>query len=185
VSIAAPVFSNAMTPSATSTTNTGPLAIVTGDFNHDGKLDVITGNESGNGISVLFGNGDGTFQAPVNYSGVPGQSVWALATGDFNRDGILDLAVVSDNNAATGYVYIMFGNADGTFQTPAPELAVGAAPEGVAASDFNGDGNLDLAAAFFAVALRRGRLLGRSGASAKRLGGYTSCPQPTTFGTTF
>lgn len=140
-----PLVSNAMTPVATSPTNVNPLAIVNGDFNHDGKLDLITGNQSSNSISVLFGNGNGTFQTAVNYSGVAGQSVWALGTGDFNRDGILDLAVVSDNNAATGYVYLMLGKADGTFQPPGTEMAVGSAPEGIAVGDFNADGNLDLA----------------------------------------
>ena len=143
--IVQPQVSNAMTPSATSPTDFGASWIVTGDFNHDGTLDVITGTGAPNTISVLIGNGDGTFQAPVNYAGIFDQSVAAVATGDFNGDGTLDLAIVSDYLQSTGYVYIMLGNPDGTFQSPGPEIALGNAPAGVVAADFNADGNLDLA----------------------------------------
>ncbi len=144
-SVIPPQVSNAMTASATSATNDNPLPIVAGDFNHDGKLDVITGNQSNPSISVLFGNGDGTFQAPVSYGGFSGQRVWALASGDFNGDGILDLAVVTENDNSSGYVYIMLGKSDGAFQPPGAEMDLFDNPESVVTADFNKDGNLDLA----------------------------------------
>jgi Abnormal spindle-like microcephaly-assoc'd, ASPM-SPD-2-Hydin/FG-GAP-like repeat len=65
-------------------------AIVTGDFNEDGKLDLATGTY------VLQGNGDGTFQAPINFGG----TAQVLATGDFNGDGRPDLAAQSNPNVA-------------------------------------------------------------------------------------
>src|SRR5437879_3403727 len=73
----------------------GPQGLAVGDFNHDGKIDVVTANSSGNTISILLGNGDGTFQAPINYP--VGSGPWGIIVGDFNGDGILDLAVANQN----------------------------------------------------------------------------------------
>ena len=67
---------------------TGP--ITTGDFNNDGKLDVI--GATGSDVSVLLGNGDGTFGFPVNSPA--GNPVIGLAVGDFNHDGKLDVAAI-------------------------------------------------------------------------------------------
>jgi hypothetical protein len=94
-----------------------------GDFNRDGNLDLtITLFSRDRTVSILLGNGDGTFQAPVNY-GV-GVSPFSVATGDFNGDGELDLAVA---NEGSDTVSILLGNGDGTFQT-AKEYTVGALP---------------------------------------------------------
>jgi polyvinyl alcohol dehydrogenase (cytochrome) len=109
--------------------------VAVGDFNGDGKADFVVANS---GVSVWLGNGDGTFQAPVNSAA--GASPVALAAGDFNQDGVLDVAAVY----ATGGVAILLGNGDGTFQAPV-NYAAGSGPGGVAAADFNGDGAADLA----------------------------------------
>ena len=98
---------------------TEPTAIVAGDFNGDGHLDLAVANEdfSGSGtISVLLGNGDGTFQPEVIYA--VGSDPDAIVAGDFNGDGHLDLAVANENTSGPGTVSVLLGNGDGTFQPP-------------------------------------------------------------------
>jgi len=116
-------------------------AIVTADFNSDGKLDLAVTDSAGNAVLILLGNGDGTFGAPTT---VPvGTQPLAILTADFNNDGKLDLAVA---NYADGTVTLLLGNGDGTFAPAAGSpYAVGKGPYQVAAADFNGDGKLDLA----------------------------------------
>jgi len=121
-----------------------PYAIVAGDFTGDGRPDlaVVNSNNYGNGsgsVSVLLGNGDGTFQPQITY-GV-GQAPVAIVAGDFAGDGQLDLAVV---NAGDNTVSVLVGNGDGTFQ-PQVTYAVGAYPNSIVAGDFTGVGRTDLA----------------------------------------
>jgi hypothetical protein len=115
-----------------------PSSIAVGDFNGDGKPDLVTANYEYNTASVLLGKGDGTFQAAVNYP--VGTTAESVAVGDFNGDGKLDL--VTANNGSDN-VSILLGNGDGTFQA-AVNYALGSAPFSVAVGDFNGDGKLDL-----------------------------------------
>jgi hypothetical protein len=89
----------------------GPEDVVTGDFNGDGKRDLVTANSTANTISVLLGNGDGTFRAKVDYS--VGKQPVSLAVGDFNGDGKTDIALA---NQSAKTLSILLGNGDGTFQ---------------------------------------------------------------------
>jgi hypothetical protein len=116
-----------------------PVAIVAGDFNGDGRLDLATANNSSNDISVVLGNGDGTFQPAQQYAA--GFFPVSLAVGDFNGDGKQDLAVA---DGASGEVFVLLGNGDGTFQ-PGQRYAVGLRPSALVAADLTGDGHLDLA----------------------------------------
>ena len=116
----------------------GPLAVAVGDFNGDGKPDLAVSNNCAGGcgtVSFLLGNGDGTFQPPVDY---PVGSPAGLAVGDFNGDGKLDLAVANGDSVA-----ILLGNGDGTFQV-AVDYGTAGGTSSVAVGDFNGDGKLDL-----------------------------------------
>jgi hypothetical protein len=124
-------------------TGNGVAAVATGDFNGDGYLDLVVANSACNcprgTVSILLGNGDGTFRPRTDFA--TGEVPRALATGDFNQDGNLDLAVV---NSVDGTVSILIGNGDGTF-APQATFATGRGPSGIIAHDFNADGKLDLA----------------------------------------
>lgn len=115
-----------------------PTSAAVGDFNGDGKLDLVVANAGSKNVSVLLGNGDGTFKAPLSHATPAPQS---LAVGDFNNDGKLDVAVA---NLATGNVSILLGNGDGTLRAPT-NYVTGDSPNSIAVADFNGDGKLDLA----------------------------------------
>jgi hypothetical protein len=126
-------------PTSPITVGGEPNSIVAADFNGDGKLDLAVTNGADNNLTILLGNGDGTFST-VSSSPATGLTPFGLAVGDFNGDGKLDLAV---SNFDVDAVTILLGNGDGTF-TPAPSPAAPTA-SAVAVADFNGDGKLDLA----------------------------------------
>ena len=150
-------------------TNTASVAV--GDLTGDGKLDIVTANDGygydgayhyfpavPGSVSVLMGNGDGTFQAPLDItlpdvvppgSGPSPQSPVSVALGDMNHDGRLDAVVTANTTAGYGYVDVLVGHGDGTFSVASTTLlgrnygqSVG---QSVELGDFSGDGNLDVA----------------------------------------
>lgn len=122
-----------------------PTATVNADFNGDGKLDLVTANQGSNNVSVLLGNGDGTFLPAVNYSVDTGPIL--VIVGDFNNDGKLDI-LTGNETGLSGCVIcsvsVLLGNGDGTFQ-PQQLTTISSQLPSVLVGDFNGDGNLDLA----------------------------------------
>ncbi len=120
---------------------TNATSVAVGDFNGDGKADLAVSNYTSNDVSVLLGNGDGTFQAPVSYAA--GTNPFYVVVGDFNGDGKTDIAVANINPPSNN-VAVLLGNGNGTFQA-AVNYSVGANPDALAVSDFNGDGVSDLA----------------------------------------
>jgi hypothetical protein len=128
------------------------VAVATGDFNGDGKLDVLTLG-SGSYLDVMLGNGDGTFQNPItNNVAVSNDFLEAIAVGDFNGDHLLDVAIWAQNaNTGNAEVHIYLGNGTGafaysnTYSAPASGNT-NPGPNSIVAEDVNGDGKIDLVA---------------------------------------
>jgi hypothetical protein len=127
-----------------------PVAVGLADLNGDGKLDIVTENTDWYSttptVSLLLGNGDGTFQPHMDYPTGPGPYK-EIAFADLNGDGHLDVIVPDSNDGGSpGYVGVLLGNGDGTLQ-PYADYSTGAGDVSVAIGDFNGDRKLDIASA--------------------------------------
>jgi len=136
-------FNQALPPFQSMSVGNGPHSVAVGDFNHDGHLDLVTANSADGTLSVLLGNGDGTFQAGTSSDIRVGNDPVSVAVGDFNHDGNLDLVAA---NSGDNTVSVLLGNGDGSFQDPV-NFAVGNHPWSVAVGDFTHDGNLDIVTA--------------------------------------
>lgn len=122
----------------------GPTAVAVADLNGDGKPDLVSANHGSNSVSVLLGNGDGTFQAARNFNAGNSALTFGVAVGDFNGDGNLDVAVLipTDGTSPTE-VRILMGDGDGTLQSPVV-TTLSSQETIVACADVNGDKKADL-----------------------------------------
>lgn len=134
--VSVPAFNRTDVPVGTS-----PQAVAAADLNGDGIPDLAVANSGSNTVSILLGNGDGTFTLKSTLS--PGNGPGSLAVGDFNNDGTVDIAV---GNVVDSTVQVLLGNGDGTFRAVASNVGT-VSPVSISVGDFNQDGNLDVAAA--------------------------------------
>lgn len=118
-----------------------PYSATVADFNGDGKADLAVNNYGTANVSVLLGNGSGSFGSAVNF-GV-GANPFTIVTADFNGDGKADLVT---SGYTDGQISLLLGNGDGSFKAKI-DFAVGAKLIDVAVGDFNRDGKPDLAVA--------------------------------------
>ncbi|CAF4880835.1 unnamed protein product [Rotaria sp. Silwood1] len=135
------------TAQATFSTGTGstPTSVAVGDFNQDTRPDIAVANLGSNTVSVLLGNGNGTFLAPRTFSTGANFGTYVVALGDFNNDTRLDITVA--NNAGNN-VGVLLGNGDGTFAAQTTfSTGTGSNPTAVAVGDFNKDARLDITVA--------------------------------------
>jgi hypothetical protein len=133
-------------------------SLAVSDVSGDGKPDIVVENLQCCGstdgvVSVLLGNGDGTFQPAVIYRSGAGGSGSSIAVADVNRDGNLDI-VATDECAGSdcfnqGVVGVLLGNGDGTFQAAQTYSSAGFLPKSVAVADLNEDGASDIVVANF------------------------------------
>ncbi len=124
---------------ATGPTGQNPDCVLVGDVNHDGKLDLVVLDAESNMVSILLGNGDGTFQSATQFSTGSSSAPQSMVLADLNGDGNLDVALADLNE-----VSVLLGNGDGTFQAPI-KASAGSSPDSITVGDFNGDHKLDLA----------------------------------------
>jgi hypothetical protein len=118
-----------------------PISLVTGDFSDNGILDVVTANQGTNTLSLLHGNGNGTFRPAIN---IPlSEAPAALLAVDLTGDGRLDLVTA---NQSDNSISVLLNNGAGGFK-PAVNYAAGTGPIALAYGDFNDDGHVDLAVA--------------------------------------
>ena len=128
-------------------------AVALGDFNGDGSLDLavlcqtVNTAPSGGAIEIYLNNGNGTFQAPVEYA-IDGITPTAIFAVNFRNNGKLDLAILNQGSSS---VTVLLGNGDGTFATPAdyglPSGTVVVGSNAMTIGDVNGDGRPDVALA--------------------------------------
>ena len=123
-----------------------PSTLAVGDFNGDGKVDLVAGSYYQPEASVLLGRGDGTFQPKVDY-GLPDQTA-SIVVADFNADGVPDLALgeefLASPNSFIPSVIVLLNKGDGTFQSQ-KTYASDYGDSYLAVGDLDGDGVPDIA----------------------------------------
>ena len=134
-------------PNSPFSAGTAPTTVTNADFDGDGKVDLVAQNSGSNSVSVLLGNGDGTFRDKQDFAvGAVPTAVTSAHFDDDNGDGKADSADFVDlavTNQDSNNVLVLLGKGDGTFQDK-QDFAVGSKPSSVVSADFNGDTKADL-----------------------------------------
>lgn len=118
-----------------------PFSITSADFNSDGKADLATADRNNSSVSILLGDGVGSFTSTTSFT--VGSFPNSITNADFNADGKIDLATT--NNGSSN-VSILLGDGAGNF-TATTSISVGSAPSSITKGDFNLDSKVDLAIA--------------------------------------
>ncbi|HEU0010073.1 MAG TPA: FG-GAP-like repeat-containing protein, partial [Verrucomicrobiae bacterium] len=132
-------------PRTNLTTGGGAFGVAVGDFNGDGRRDLAVANQNVDNVSLLLGNGDGSFGAPTNFA--VGNAPRSLAVGDLNGDGKLDLAVL--NAGGNNTLSVLLGVGNGSFGAALNYPTGGSDAYQVILADLNADGRLDAAVASY------------------------------------
>ena len=130
-----------LTPVVPADVGRNPEALTVGDFNADGWQDIATVNSGSDDVTMLFGNGNGTFRSGISF-GV-GRSPMFLTSGELNHDGKLDLIVAETGSDG---ILVLLGKGNGFFEPPA-FYPSGKGPTFVSVGDVDGDGDADLVVA--------------------------------------
>jgi FG-GAP-like repeat len=129
-------------PASVATRGRGGVAIAADKFN-GANFSLAISDAMSQQVIVLLGMGNGTFQSPKSFN-TGATELAGIATGDFNRDGKKDIAVIDTGVSADLNVPLLFGDGSGNFTLGAPATAQTAA-YAVAAADFDGNGGIDMA----------------------------------------
>jgi hypothetical protein len=139
------ITSSSFAPKVDFTTGTIPFKVTTGDFDGDGKTDLVIVNNKSNSISVLRNtgsNGTVSFAAKVDFT--TGTQPWKISTGDLDGDGKLDIAVANLNSASVSLFLNTSSSGTISFATKV-DFTTGLSPTNISIGDLDGDGKLDLA----------------------------------------
>ena len=124
------------------------ITVALGDIDNDGDLDIVVTNRKANSVGILLNNGVGVFTTTTASTGPnkAGKFPMSVKLGDMNNDGNLDIVTTNASKGKNGTVAVLLGNGAGSFGAATNIATLGRKPRDLVLGDFNGDGNLDVAA---------------------------------------